>query len=289
MNTIKLLFVLLLGVFAIGFSSCDDDDDEPYAVIYFVNALSTKYENPSLNNRPEEGILRFTLWSDNTLSYSIYVYNIQSTDELTGAALYAGDVLTNGSFIVDLKPTFSEGVAKGNIAIRESLADSLRDLRNQIYINIPSTQVQSGLVRGQINTDIIYTSTIALSGTNEVPPVTTATTGSAVVRMTTEGGMGYKIYYTVASANIPAGDEFSSAGIYNGAQGVVDTDPAYIELCSSSQQLNTKQMKIISQPDAYNLYYNDSYLNVLTTAYPNGLIRGQLKNDYENPVTGTVR
>ncbi len=281
----------LLALMALGFYSCDDDDD-PYPIVYWVNALSTKYENPAVTDRNEDGVLNMRLWDDNTLEYAINIRNLKSDDELTTVGFYAGDVLTNSDHaILQLDNiTFNGGLASGAVLLRQSLADSLLNMNNQIYINIHSIQQPDGLVRGQINTDIFYTSYITLSPGNEVPPLLdVATSGTATVRMTTErtGSNQTKIYYQVIVSDLPSGDELLSAGIYHGKTG--ETGEAYLSLYTSKDDFGTNQYTTVSYAIADSLYEEDSYVNVISQLHPDGLIRGQLKNDYKNPVLNVHR
>lgn len=284
----KTLQALFFALAIVGFTACDDDDNDNYPVVGWVNALSTKYENPSIEDRSEDGLLNMRLWNDNTLEYSIVVNNLKSGDELTEARLYAGDVLTNGNAILNLNARFTGGKASGYVTLRESLADSLMSLKNQIYININSQQEQSGLLRGQVNTDITYTSYISLSGSEEVPPVSEQTKGTAVIRMTTErqGAGQSKIYYQVDVSDVPSGDELSTADIHYGAKG--ETGDAYISLYTSQEDFGVSKYIIVNYNTSSGLY-EDSYINVASKLHSTGLIRGQLKNDYENPIVGSYR
>lgn len=274
----------LLMLVSAGFTSCDNDDDNDYPEVSWLIPLSTKYETPSVDNRNENGLLTMQLWDDNLLTYKINISNLSSNDKLVGAYLYAGDVITNGDAILNLAPVFSGNYTSGSIQLRSSLADSLKNFSNQIYVNILSEQVQSGLVRGQVNTDIVYTSSVVLSGNNEVPSLTTQTIGTALVRTTREGVATdhRKVYSLITVENIEPGDQLISGGIYAGSES--QTGNEFIRLSTGETDFNVNMTTVISKDNAYNLYNNDSYLNVISSRYNNGIIRSQLKNDYKNPL-----
>lgn len=283
-NNKRRFALLTLGILIMaGFSSCNTDNGN-YPVIHWINPLSTKYENPSISDRAEDGLLEMILYQDYTLTYAIKVYNLKSGDQLTGAGFFAGDVMTNGNVILPLNATFNGNYASGSVKIRPSLADSLMYISNQIYVNIFSTDKPEGLVRGQINTDIIYSGSISLSGDNEIPPVVNPATGSAVVRVTMEGGASKKVYFNITVANLSSDDVLMSAGIYTGD--ATQTSPApYITLCESAAQFNSNQSTAIANQTIYPLINKEpSYVNVITQNQPDGLLRGQIQNDYLNPL-----
>jgi hypothetical protein len=91
------------------------------------------------------------LYSDNSFSYTLTVDNLAATDALVTAHLHAGDVITSGPVILPFDPTFSGNTASDTLTgLRQSLVDSLKDDANDIYVNVHTTQVGSGLVRGQL-------------------------------------------------------------------------------------------------------------------------------------------
>lgn len=287
MKDLKHISRLCMGALALlaigGLTSCDDDDDR-YPTVSWANALSTKYENPALMDRTEDGLLEMTLWSDNTLSYSIYVNRLQSGDALTSASLYAGDVMSNGNIVLDLKANFTGFEASGKVPVRASLADSLRRTSNQIYLNVTSTEKPAGLIRGQINTDILYTSAVSLSGDNEVPPVSTTANGLATVRVTTEGWRGGtpKMYSNVTVNFVESGDQVTSASIYRGAYG--ETGDSFVALCNSENDFNLNQSRVITQGMVIALQTGSYYVNTLSLTHPDGIVRSQLNNQYINPI-----
>src|SRR3546814_15593889 len=58
---------------------------------------------------------------------------------------------------------------------------------DSIYFNVHSTQVPSGLIRGQIDQEIIFADDISLDSDNEVPPVAVnEAEGEAFIRLTAD-------------------------------------------------------------------------------------------------------
>ena len=93
------------------------------------------------------------LLSNNSLKYTINVTGLASTDALTVALIHTGDVINNGGVILGLNPTFAGATSAGTILnLKTSFIDSLKNDANELYFNVHSMQVASGLVRGQLNT-----------------------------------------------------------------------------------------------------------------------------------------
>lgn len=116
--------------------------------------------------------------------------------------------------------------------------------------------------------DAMYTQTVTLSGANEVPPVTTAATGTATVTIRPDHTVSVKVSATgmnatashihqgAASANGPVIVPFTKTGdnTFVAPDGAKLTDAQY---------------------DAFKA--GNLYVNVHTAANPGGEIRGQLK------------
>ena len=270
----KLLFIGLSLIVLNSGCSKDKEDPltEPTIVKEWTIPLSAAYESPAPAGRTETGTATLQLLSDNSLKYTISVTGLANGDQLQAAHLHAGDVITSGPVVLGLEPSFSGGTASGTIsAIRSSLADSLKNNANEIYINVHSTQVGGGLVRGQLNNSIDMAADVALSGANEVPAVNTTATGKALLRLTTDK----KLYAKVTVESLEAGDALSMAHIHSGAAGV--NGNVLVGLYGSAADFGT--VKIIPVEEAvFQSLKNDAlYVNAHSTNHPAGIVRGQIR------------
>lgn len=274
-NFIKIVGVVAFVLFA--FSSCNNDDDDNSREIIWEIPLSAKFQNPGLQNRPETGLLVMRLHNNTTLEYSFTVQNLTAGDVLTMAHFHTGDVLTNGGIILNFQPTFLGNRASGTLSIRQSLADSLWSSSNEIYFNVHSQQAPDGLVRGQVNADILYAADVTLVGTNQVPPVTTTATGTAAIRLTTN----LMLYSKVTVNNLESNDAITVAHIHSGDVGV--NGDILITLCSNAGDFGVNKLQTLSGDMTALLMNSNTYVNAHSTVHPTGVVRGQLSNAVSTP------
>jgi hypothetical protein len=266
---LKVAGILLL---AVSFQSCDrDDDDDPSTVKKWVIDMKAIHEVPAPPGRNEEGDATIELFSDNTLKFNLHVHNLSSSDVLRDAHIHFGDAGTSGPVFIPFNPSFSGGAASGTVTgLRQGQIDTL--LGYPVYVNVHSTQVPAGLVRGQLDKEVVFAKDVALSGSNEVPPVTTTASGVAILRLTHD-----KVLYSrVTVTNLESNDTLTAAHIHPGAAGT--NGPPIIFLASNLADFGV--LKISSPlPDAqYNQLLNDPmYVNAHSRRHGPGLIRGQIR------------
>ena len=264
----SLTIILLVAL-----SSCSKKDPAVATVLKQWNiALSSKFENPAPASRNETGTVALTLLSDNSLTYTITVNNLASGDVLSAAHLHVGDVITSGGIVLPLTPVFNGSTGTGTTtSLRSTLVDSLMDDSKEIYFNIHSAQVGSGLVRGQLNTNIEMAADVVLSGANEVPVVTTTATGLALVRLTSK-----KILYTrIAIANLEAGDAMSVAHIHKAAAG---TNGGVITgIYGTAAEFGTVKILTVDDLTFASLKADAIYVNAHSVNKPGGIVRGQIR------------
>ncbi len=271
----KLKSLALLCLTGLAAASCSEDPavtPPPTVVKDWSIPLSTKNENPGIANRNETGTATLQLLSDNSLKYTINVTGLASGDALVAAHIHVGDVITNGGVILSLNPTFSGATSSGTIAsVRTSLVDSLKNDANELYFNVHSTQVGSGLVRGQLNTKLEMVANVVMNGTNEVPAITTTATGVGLLRLTSNK----KLYSRVTISNLETGDVMNAAHIHTGAAGA--NGPVYIGLYASTAEFGTAKILTVTDAQIDVLKTGALYLNAHSTAKPSGIVRGQVR------------
>ncbi len=264
---------LAISTVALTMFSCKKDDaPAPTVTKQWTIALSAKNEVPAPANRAETGTATLELLSDNSLKYTIAVTNLASGDALAAAHLHVGNVITSGPVILSLSPTFTGATAMGTIKnVRQSLVDSLKSDVNELYFNVHSTQVASGIVRGQLNVKIDMAVDVALSGANEVPAVTTATTGVAILRLTADK----KLYSKVTITNLAQGDAMRFAHIHSGAAGV--NGPVIQLLCPTAADFGVSQTFTLSDALFASIKTDAVYVNAHSTTFGGGIVRGQIR------------
>ncbi len=272
----KNIYGILLPAFiACTAISCNKDEDTPppapTVVREWTIPLSAKNEVPA-PARNETGTATMQLMSDNSVKYTINVTGLASGDALTAAHLHVGNVITSGGVILGLNPVFTGSTASGTIAaVRASLIDSLKDNANEIYFNVHSTQVPAGLVRGQLNIGIEMVADVVLNGANEVPAGTTAATGLATLRLTSDK----KLYVKATVTNIEVLDALTGAHVHAGATGV--NGPILVGFYSNAADFGTVKIIAVNDANFASLKADPIYVNVHSTTKPLGLIRGQIR------------
>lgn len=234
--------------------------------------LSSTHEVPAVPGRDEEGEVSLELLSDNSLVYNFHIHNLKTGDVLTNAHIHAGDAGTSGGILIDLHPSFVGTGATGIVKnLRQSQVDSL--LNTPVYINIHSAQVNSGLVRGQIDKKISLAMDIELSGDNEVPDtIHTTATGNAILRLTDD-----KVLYSkVTVTNVESNDTLTFSHVHRGGAGA--NGPVRIFLCSSEADFGQLKVSAPLADSLFNILTTDPcYVNVHSKRHGPGYIRGQIR------------
>lgn len=263
---------LLLYTFVLSCSKSDTITPAPTSIKQWTIAMSAKNENPAPTTRAETGTAVLELLSDNSLKYTITVVGLTSGDAMVAAHLHVGNVISSGGVIQDLSPVFNGGTATGTVSnLRSTFVDSLKDDVNEIYINAHSTQVGSGLIRGQLNAKLDFVTDVVLNGANEVPAATTTATGLALIRLTTTK----QLYLKLTTSGIEAGDAFSAAHIHKAAFGV--NGSVFIGFYANNADFGTTKIITVDDATITSLKTDAMYVNAHSTTKPGGLIRGQIR------------
>lgn len=253
--------------------SCNDKDEDvvqPTLVKEWNIPISTLNENPAPAGRTESGSAQLQLYSDNTFTYHIMLNGLAVGDAITAGHLHFGDPITNGPVILNLAPVFASGMANGEVDVpRQTLVDSI--LNQTVYINLHSTAFPAGLVRGQLDQTLDFVMDVPLSGANEVPAVTTTATGLAMLRVTADK----KLYYRINVNNLEAGDALTAAHIHTGATGV--NGGVLVALAGGPADLNITKSITLTDAAFTAVKTGQVYVNVHSTNRPGGIIRGQIR------------
>jgi hypothetical protein len=191
------------------------------------------------------------------------------------AHFHSGAVGVNGPVVVGLVETpLGSGLwtipAGSTLPVPQTQA-ALFNI-GSLYYNVHSTLFPGGEIRGQIIPTSFFVGTATLDGAQEVPPVTTAATGTGVAIL---NGVTMEIRGDIA----PTGVVGTAAQLQQGISGVVGpviasmTEAVTVNGTFWSIPDNTPPLSPILLGDfiASGLYYN-----VLSTLNPTGEIRGQI-------------
>lgn len=212
-----------------------------------------------------------------------------------GAAGVAGDV------VLGFTPaqSFTNGTLTGTFPITSDLANEILKDPSNFYVNVHTTACPGGAARGQLSLasggPIMYAA--ELRGPKEVPPNNSTAFGSALVTLDLTNNT---VAWEVNSSGVASP---TASHIHRGSSAVAGpviinfaTSPSQITNghTSGSNTIAAQQTSVLTAADLTNLASattaKDFYVNLHSTAFPGGEIRGQLApaQEVDIPVAGHV-
>ena len=197
-----------------------------------------------------------------------------------GAHIHRGSATESGGIVVQFRAPGANGQSSGCVAASRTLVAQILAAPAGYYVNVHTTEFPAGAIRAQLGgarRELGRTFTTALSGAQECSNAgacgvgDTDGAGNAVVRFRADApqvcfriavqnirlpSVGAHIHRGAAGANGPIVVGFTSPGANGGSSGCVAADPTVIAA-------------ILASPTGH-------YVNVHTTDFPGGAIRGQL-------------
>ncbi|MBE2255870.1 MAG: CHRD domain-containing protein [Ignavibacteria bacterium] len=246
----------------------------------FIARLDGMQENPSVMTSAK-GTANIILTSVGSvgLVYNISVNGLSGA--ITGAHFHYGFIGQNGPVVKDITMDISgnniTGVwrTSGTGALVDSLILAL--FSNRLYLNIHTAANPNGEIRGQIFLDAGTGLTSIIDGMQEVPPVMTNAKGTGSYTLTD-----YGLYFDITVNGLSG--PIQAAHFHNAATGM--NGPVVRDLATfiSGNSIRGLWKSNDAQPLSTNLLKEilngNIYVNIHTSANPNGEIRGQviLKN-----------
>lgn len=255
------------------FNACSKDDNNPVQQPTLVKEwtvhLNVNNELTAPTGRTDSGTAVLQLYSDDTLRFSLTVKNLAAGDGLTASHIHAGDAVTNGSVYIPFNGTFTNNALSGAVLLTPAQADSIQNF--PMYVNIHSTQSPGGIMRGQMDKNIVFAANVVMTGANEVPPVTTTATGTTYLRLADDN----TLFSKVVVADLESGDTWTAAHVHTGAPGV--NGDVLVPLCNSATDFGISISSALTADVATTLLTAEVYANAHTTNHPAGIIRGQIR------------
>ena len=275
----KILFYLAISISLLFTTSCKDDNDAPTPdsktlVKSFNIDLSASNAVPIVAGRSENGTLAMSLYSDNSLEFTITINGLATTDNLTAAHLHSGNPVETGSIAIPLVDgttiAFSGNTATGTITLTSGEVTALQG--SDIYANIHSSEVAAGLLRGQVDQTLTGAYNIALSPDNQVPVLAgRSEDGIAYFRL-----VGTKMYYKVVVNNLDASDAISNGHIHEGT--ATENGGVFVSLgITANDQLSISKIITLTDTEVTKMNNDALYVNIHSNQAGGGLIRGQIR------------
>ena len=215
--------------------------------------------------------------------FSIHVSGI--TLPASAASIFQGSGGASGVFVVPLSPPTTGGSSEGCVSGSRDTLKAMIWNPSAYYVNVFTSEFPSGALRGQLGKESGEGSTgdqtfsASLRGANEVPPGDLDGSGSASVSVSSAlNQICYDMH--VFHISLPA----TAAYIQQGSSGV--NGPIVATLAAPNASGDSSGCVGLATGVAAAILANPSgyYVNVLTSEFTNGALRGQLGcgNDDEN-------
>jgi hypothetical protein len=207
---------------------------------------------------------------------------------VSGAHLHTGAMGVSGGVAINLS---SGIISTGNgILYKGAVTPSQINMmiNDGIYFNAHTSANPNGEVRGQLVPFARYTGAVCLNGGQEVPTSTSTATGGGIVSVSRDMSNAHVMY--VASGLSSAE---TSTHIHNGVMGVsggvaYDLSSAYMNN-GVFTYLKSTDASPFTMAAAHKDLADSLYINIHTTNFPNGEVRGQIGMDCAMMATGIAK
>jgi hypothetical protein len=247
----------------------------PNAQPIFEAQLSGTNEVPPVTT---DGSGRALLVLDDDLETLHYWVSVTGLTDITAAHIHIGKPGVNGPVVFPLfdgSGTFdTENPISGTLTLTPIQVTEL--IAGNYYVNVHTADNPDGEIRGQVGISTEPSRYAArLSGVEEVPPVYTEASGRAEFVLNASMDT---ISYTVSVANI---GEITEASVYRGRPGEIGTPviPLYEGVGPFDEDNPITDTVPLDARTLLDLVAGNLYVNVLTTDYPEGEIRGPIAFD----------
>ena len=257
---------------------------------HFAASLDGGQEVPSTLSSAK-GVGIFTLNADETeMAYQITFDLLSLTGDFLAAHIHNAQPGVDGGIVHNL--SFVNGTATGVWTSSVSNPQALTPvnlaelLAGNLYVNVHSTEFTCGEIRGQILAQRDFTAT--LDGSQEVPATPSAAKGTAIFNLNpAQTELVYQI--TVDLSSFSGG--FLDAHIHNapaGVDGGIVHNLSFVDCTATGVWTSSDFNPVSFTPDMVaELLAGRLYVNVHSTLFAGGEIRGQIHATGAGPVSAT--
>ncbi|MCB0664853.1 MAG: CHRD domain-containing protein [Saprospiraceae bacterium] len=231
----------------------------------FVNWITGDQEMPAVSTQAT-GLVSANLTQVlNLLEVNAFFKDLSS--HVIGAHLHSGLVGSNGDVVADLTTMVDGNVISGSVDATSFLSD-LMD--GNIYLNIHTENNPDGEIRAQLNMWSGITADGWLAGEQSVPAISTAGLGLMAVNLDPS-----RQNMTVWAVTDDLSDQLMAAHLHLGSQGM--NGGVWIDLTPGISDDNINLIQADFDPaNIIDFLSGNVYLNLHTSNYPDGEIRGQV-------------
>jgi hypothetical protein len=261
----KKISILCLALFSFLFSQSQQ-------IRYLKGNLQGVQETPT-NNSKASGVV-IVKYDMTTKEVKLYGDYAGLTTTITEAHIHRGQPGVAGPIVVPLANTGdTTGALSGTGTLTQPQEDSL--LAGNMYANVHSTTYSAGEIRAQLTLTDVNSTFLSgrLQGAQETPPDSSKATGSAyaLVDKATDS-----VFVTGTYTGLTKASTLAHVHLQNpGTAGNV-LFPIYHSFATKGA---VHAMAAVSTTAADSIIAGGSYVNIHTSTYPAGEIRGQLLNN----------
>ena len=294
LSRIRNASMLLLIISTIVACGGDDDDDTPASTPTATPTMTatptqTPTAMPTATATPTPQIQTLTIAlegdqevpmvdSPHTVSATVTInetdmqidasMDLSSIDDVTAAHIHSGTIGTNGGVVFAFADDDSDNVWE--ISSQAISNDDLTSLLSaEYYINVHTTTVASGELRGQIITDTMTVFTFTLNGSQEVPSTDSSATGEGYALFNSDGN-------SIALKAITTGVTATAAHIHQAEAGANGDVAVGLEQGMDTNMWMAPMSSTLTADQVTALLAGEMYVNVHSAAVPSGEIRGQI-------------
>ena len=244
------------------------EDPHSFTTGYWVVNMNAPNLVPGDSSRNDQAYAALSLMDDSLLYYDIYFTT--TTGQPSSVSLYQGLPVENGVLLAQFTGLAfdADNKAVGHFPLGNAAVDSLHSSGSVFYLVVNGSG-GSGLVRGRLGTATSFARDVAMDGSQVMPAVSTDAVGLTLLRLMADN---VSLYYNVQITGVPDGDVLTSAAIRKKADNSI-----LLQLASSPTDFNTPKLMTIASASATSLKSDSLYVDIRSTLYPAGLIRGKLR------------
>ncbi len=262
---------------------------------YFFAPLSSTSEAPPARSGAFGAVI--LEWNAGQLLASGSFSNLESAfnrNVMDGAHIHLGYPGQNGGIVLPLAATTSDGDLSGTFELMDNMAQISAGfpdtvLARRLYVNIHSTDIPSGELRGQVMPYANAYFTATLSGANEVQPVASGGNGAFKFELN-----GNQLTATGSFQNLDGAFDPNVAGgshLHNGIVGEnagfdISLNVSLAEDSLSGVYLPSENTFMLDEDKLMRLMNGGLYVNIHTKAVTSGELRGQVlpeTNQFPDP------
>lgn len=243
--------------------------------MHYAARLTGSQEVPAVDTTAS-GSARVYLNADKTVA-TVQVTTSGLSGPITGAHIHSGIAGSNGDVVknLDIQGNVLTATWRTNDNVTPLTDALINDLMNGgLYINVHTAAYPDGEIRGQLNNTTDWVYPVYLSPEQEVPALISGATGTANVRIRADQsavvieGYAHNLSGDITGAHV----HMAAAGINGDVVKPLIVDGNKFSIIWSK----TDAENPLTEEHINDLLAGDLYLNVHTSANPNGEIRGQI-------------